>query len=478
MAGGDVRHPGRILRRTTTGLVLVVLVLAVVARGYDLGPRVLGWGPDPVGEPAEVAPPAGLTLPEPVAAEPVAPTAETLSADPAKVRRALGRLLRDEDLGPRVAVTVDELADGGTVFDTGPDRVTPASTLKILTSTAALAALGGDHTFRTTTVAGATTRDVILVGGGDPLLARSPEDGVYPPRADLTTLAKATALSLKELGRVRVRLGYDTSLFEGPAVSSAWRPSYVPDNVVSPISSLWVDEGRETPGLVFRAEDPALAAATELRRLLVAEGIEVVGRPRPAVAPEEAREYAAVQGAPLAQVVQWVLEVSDNEAAEVLFRHVAIAEGREASFAGGSAAVRDVLERLGIDTTGARILDGSGLSRRNRLAPDTLLAVLAAASSRDHPELRPVVANLPVAGFTGSLAYRFHSGDEEGLGVVRAKTGTLTGVHALAGTVTAADGVVLSFVAIADRVRKVDTLDARQTLDEVAAALAACSCAA
>jgi D-alanyl-D-alanine carboxypeptidase/D-alanyl-D-alanine-endopeptidase (penicillin-binding protein 4) len=482
MAGGDARHStrtaGRVLRRTTAALVLVVLVLAVAARGFDLGPRVLGWGPSPVEEPAEVAPPPGLTLPEPVSAEPVAPSSGELSADPAKVRRALTRLLRDEDLGPRVAVTVDVLSDGTTVFDTGPDRVTPASTLKLLTTTAGLAALGPDHTFRTTAVAGATSREVVLVGGGDPLLARSPEDDAYPPRADVATLAKATALSLKKLGRVRVRLGYDTSLFDGPAVSPAWRPSYLPDNVVSPISPLWVDEGRKTPGLVFRTDDPALAAATEFARLLTEQGIKVVGRPRPAVAPEEAREYAAVESAPLAQIVQWVLEVSDNEAAEVLFRHVAIAEGRAASFDGGSAAVSDVLGRLGIDTRGARILDGSGLARGNRLSPDTLLAVLAAASSEEHPELRPVVANLPVAGFTGSLTYRFGSGDEEGLGVVRAKTGTLTGVHGLAGTVTDADGVVLSFVAIADRVRRMDTLDARQTLDEVAAALAACSCSA
>jgi D-alanyl-D-alanine carboxypeptidase/D-alanyl-D-alanine-endopeptidase (penicillin-binding protein 4) len=88
------------------------------------------------------------------------------------------------------------------------------------------------------------------------------------------------------------------------------------------------------------------------------------------------------------------------------------------------------------------------------------------------------VAGLPVAGFTGSLTYRFDTGDEEGLGRVRAKTGTLTGVHGLAGVVTDQDGTVLSFVAIADRVKVADTLDARERLDQVAAALAACSCAA
>jgi D-alanyl-D-alanine carboxypeptidase/D-alanyl-D-alanine-endopeptidase (penicillin-binding protein 4) len=189
-------------------------------------------------------------------------------------------------------------------------------------------------------------------------------------------------------------------------------------------------------------------------------------------------EYAAVESAPLVQIVQWVLETSDNEAAEVLFRHVALATGRPGSFEGGSAAVREVLGSLGVELAGARILDGSGLSRRNRLSPATLLDVLEVAASEEHPNLRRTVSGLPVAGFTGSLAYRFDVGADAGLGWVRAKTGTLTGVHGLAGIATDDSGVVFAFVAIADRVARPDTLDARAQLDAIAAALAGCRCAA
>jgi D-alanyl-D-alanine carboxypeptidase/D-alanyl-D-alanine-endopeptidase (penicillin-binding protein 4) len=139
--------------------------------------------------------------------------------------------------------------------------------------------------------------------------------------------------------------------------------------------------------------------------------------------------------------------------------------------------VRKVLGGLGVHLTGARIHDGSGLSRQDRLRPETLLSVLETASAADHPGLRAVVADLPVAGFTGSLAFRFEAGDRAGRGLVRAKTGTLTGVHALAGTVTTQDGVVLAFVAVTDRVRERDTLAARATLDRIAAALAGCTCA-
>jgi D-alanyl-D-alanine carboxypeptidase/D-alanyl-D-alanine-endopeptidase (penicillin-binding protein 4) len=162
----------------------------------------------------------------------------------------------------------------------------------------------------------------------------------------------------------------------------------------------------------------------------------------------------------------------------VLARQVAIAQGKPASFVGGAAAVREVLTGLGVDLAGDRIYDGSGLSRHDLLTPETLLSVIRAASSPDKPGLRSVVADLPVAGFTGSLAYRFQSGDEAGLGMVRAKTGTLTGVHGLTGTVTSVDGAVMSFVAIADRVKLPNTLAARSLLDQVAAALAGCTCAA
>ncbi len=291
------------------------------------------------------------------------------------------------------------------------------------------------------------------------------------------TLARATARALRAAGRTKVRLGYDASLFTGPADNPRWEPSYVPDDV-SPITALWVDEGR-TAGV--RTPDPAGAAADAFAAALRKQGIRVVGDVTERSAPTEAAggaTMASVRGAPLAQVVQHVLEVSDNEAAEVLARQAALGSGRPGSFVGGAAAVSALLTELGVDLGRAEIYDGSGLSRQNRLPPAAILEVLGAASSAEHPELRSVVADVPVAGFSGSLTDRFTKGDPAGLGLVRAKTGTLTGVHGLAGTVTSTDGVVLSFVAIADRVRLPDNLEARVRIDRIAAALAGCTCAA
>lgn len=467
------RRTGRLLRRTTGGLVVALVVAAGAAHQLDLGQRLGVADPDRPAGSAAVGPRSGLELPMAPPAGAVAQESELGPADPMAVAGALGSLALPGKLGRRVAVAVAQPQTPGALFSSGPALVTPASTLKLLTASAALEVLGPDHTFSTTVLRAG--RRLVLVSGGDPLLARakgSAQD--YPARADLVTLARRTARELLAAGVTRVRLGYDTSLFSGPAVEPTWESDYVPDNVVSPISSLWVDQGRESPGLPGRSPDPALAAAQVFSAALEKAGVRVAGAPRAQAADAAMARVAAVEGAPLSQIVQHMLETSDNEAAEVLLRHVGIAERRPGSFDGGVAALRVVLSRLGVGLDGAVIQDGSGLSRDNRIRPGILLDVLRAAAGDSR--LRTVVSGLPVAGFSGSVAHRFQTAPRAALGEVRAKTGTLTGVSGLAGTVVTRDGVLLTFVAIADRVSQVDTLSARARLDRIAGALAACSC--
>jgi D-alanyl-D-alanine carboxypeptidase/D-alanyl-D-alanine-endopeptidase (penicillin-binding protein 4) len=193
-------------------------------------------------------------------------------------------------------------------------------------------------------------------------------------------------------------------------------------------------------------------------------------------APADARDLTSVQSAPLGEIVERTLAVSDNNAAEVLLRHVGLAQRQEGSFTAGAAAALQVLGDLGIDTTGDRMFDGSGLSRQDLLSPETLAGVLRVAASGDRPELRPVVTGLPVAGFTGSLQYRFDRGPSDARGRVRAKTGTLTGVHGLAGVADDVGGGRMAFVVVADRVDVPKTLQARLLIDRIAAALGACRC--
>ena len=244
--------------------------------------------------------------------------------------------------------------------------------------------------------------------------------------------------------------------------------------MVPPITSLWVDEGRAASGFGYDA-DPAARAATVFRDALRTSGLKVgPGTTRAGAA--QGTEVATASSAPLGEIVERTLAVSDNQAAEVLARHVGLAERQEGSFEAGAAAVLGVVRRLGVETDGDRLYDGSGLSRQNLLSPETLAGVLRAAASDGHPELRQVITGLPVAGFTGSLAYRFDKGPDAARGRVRAKTGTLTGVHGLAGVADDLGGGRMAFVVVADRVPLPKSLEAQLRIDRIAAALGACRC--
>ena len=201
------------------------------------------------------------------------------------------------------------------------------------------------------------------------------------------------------------------------------------------------------------------------------------GAPTVMASPNATNRLALVRSPQLREIAAHVLALSDNEAAEVLLRHVALATGRPGTFAAGVQAVREVLGRLGVYLNGARLYDGSGLSRQDALRLPTILGVLALAAGPGHRDLRSVVTELPIAGFSGTLGYRFaEPGTQAARGLARAKTGTLTGVHGLAGVVTDRTGAVLSFALVADQVARRDTLDARDALDRLVARLAGCGC--
>lgn len=458
-------------RRWVGSLLTLVLVLAAAGTAYRLG-----W----VEEWLDRTPLAAPEPPEPwespmAVPEAVAPPAVGPAGDPAKVAQALNGPLADPDLGPRVVAQVAPLYGGPALLNAGRGPAVPASLTKLLTGAAALTALGPETTFRTRLVSDAPG-SLVLVGGGDPLLAARPAKGAYPHRADLRTLAVQAAEALKAAGTTSVSLRYDDTLFTGPRLSPDWAPTFPAEDIVSPVAALWADQGREDGS---RVADPALAAATRLAAHLAQQGIAVTGPPTPGTAAPTATTAVdvAVESAPVREIVQHVLETSDNDGAEVLTRHVGRAVSGRATFEGGAAATITELQELGVPTAGVTLRDGSGLSRGNLIPAATLTALLQLATQR--PELGVLVAGLPVAGFNGSLVERFEGASSDaGLGVVRAKTGTLTGVHALAGTVVDRDGTPYAVVLMADRVEPTRSLAARDALDAATAALAGCHCAA
>ncbi|MFI1052059.1 D-alanyl-D-alanine carboxypeptidase/D-alanyl-D-alanine endopeptidase [Streptomyces griseoruber] len=382
------------------------------------------------------------------------------------LKAVLDRLLADPALGARHTAAVVDVATGKRLYGSGADTaLTPASTTKIATAVAALSAMGPDHRLTTRAALEPDTRELVLVGGGDPTLtAREDAQGW----ASLRTLAAATAKTLKARGVTQVTLSYDTTLFAGAQI----HPIGVNPNL-APVTALSADEGRtddSTSGPVTRVSDPAADATRKFAAFLAADGI-TSSAPGPSKATTRAETLATVSSPPLSTVIERMLTNSDNDIAEALARQTAVATGVRADFAGGGKAVRARLDKLGLPVTGAVFKDGSGLDRADRLTANLLTALLAKAGDPGLPALRPVLTGLPVAGFTGTLSTRYTDG---AAGVVRAKTGTLTGVNTLAGTVVDQDGRLLAFALLTS-----DTTDptaAQTALDKAATALAGCGC--
>ncbi|MGH3458407.1 D-alanyl-D-alanine carboxypeptidase/D-alanyl-D-alanine endopeptidase [Aeromicrobium sp.] len=397
--------------------------------------------------------------------------AATGRLDPDAIEEAVRDELGSGDLGSHVGFAAVDPADGTVVASEGEDVYVPASTTKLLTALAALDTMDTQQRFHTRVM----RRDdrIVLVGGGDPQLVTSlPRKKEYAEQADLRTLARRTAESLRRVNTTSVRLDYDSSLFKGPSASPTWEKSYISEKIVTPVSALWVDGG--TAGGV-RVDDPPKAAADTFARLLERRGIEVTNSPIETRAPyaSSSQPLATVRSATVAQIVEAMVAKSDNEAAEVLLRQAAVEAQNPASFEGGVATVEEVLERLDVDTTGLELFDGSGLSRSNRISPQTLAEVVVASMRSDHT--KSLVSDLAVGGFTGTLARRFGKA-EAGLGVARGKSGTLTGVHSLAGYVTDREGTPIAFAVMTDRTKSINPFVTEAALDRVVAALADCSC--
>jgi D-alanyl-D-alanine carboxypeptidase/D-alanyl-D-alanine-endopeptidase (penicillin-binding protein 4) len=407
------------------------------------------------------------------------------------VRLAIDALVHAPQLAPSVVGAVTDVETGATSYAVNPaTTVPPASTAKLVTAAAALTYIGPDTVFTTKTVlanVGTTTPTVVFVGAGDPTLA-GPRASLlpYPAVAHLSDLVRATVTSLNARHIHDVRVVVDDRLFSGPRTGTAWKPNYLTDGDVSPVTALSVDAGRLLPDNKEstpddRAADPPLTAGRDLVALLSRAGVHVLGSVARGVAPAGAPTLGAVSSPTVAALVARMLQHSDNDVAEALFRHIAIARHQPGTFVGGAVAVRQWLATLGVDIRAAQLVDGSGLSLRDRLSPIVLTAVLRAVADPAQTSLRPMIEGLPVAGFTGTLAARYRVPPRKvlpdvGAGSVRAKTGTLTGVSALAGYVTDADGRLLAFAFIANAVPVGGLTAAQAALDRIAGRLSTCGC--
>ncbi|HEX6970457.1 MAG TPA: D-alanyl-D-alanine carboxypeptidase/D-alanyl-D-alanine-endopeptidase [Micromonosporaceae bacterium] len=489
MARGDSQSR-RPARRRILAALAALLVLSLGLSGLfvlrpELADRWLGgqraapgWRPAP----AELNPPQVL--------------AEMTESAPAPstdgLRAALDALADSAGLGERLHISVRDVLTGTELYDRGAATATvPASTTKLVTAVTVLASRGAAYRIPTRVVAGATPGEVVIIGGGDPTVAAGPK-GAYAGAARLDELA---AQVKKALGGTPItKVTVDSSLYTGPVYGPGWDADIPTGGCGGAVTALMVDGARIDPtasGCTPRHREPDLAAGRAFAKALglPADTVSRGSAPGSNGAPANGAVPSATAGAsvsvgmelgrvespPIVRLVEFMLEHSDNLVAEALARQVALARGQPASFAGAAAAMDAVLAELGLDAAQSDLSDGSGLSRRNRLSPALLTGLLARAADGARPELTAMFAGLPVAGWSGTLGDRYAGSAESGLGVVRAKTGTLSGVNSLSGVVTTADGRLLAFAVMADQV-PVGFWAAQPALDRIAARLAACGC--
>jgi serine-type D-Ala-D-Ala carboxypeptidase/endopeptidase (penicillin-binding protein 4) len=342
--------------------------------------------------------------------------------------------------------------------------------------------------------AGVLDGDLVVVGSGDPtLVTEEYARFVYParPRTSLDELAdQLVALGLT---RVTGSVRGTAPAFAEPSLPTGWRDAYLDALDGRYVAGLTVDgglvtdirlpdlaeeegeaddtaedtdaedadlEGEEgadedaTPINILQqlaaldsdlpptvrtslAPDPVLHVATELTRMLRERGVEVAGEPstEPPARPVAAR-LGAVTSPPLAEVLRFTVQRSDNHLADALAVVTARARTRDGSWVAVPRAFEQVLERFGVPTEGAVFADGSGLSRDDRLTPRLLTELdrQLTGSARFGGTWRSFQA---VAGRSGTLDGRLRGTPVEGR--LLGKTGTLRDVTALSGQVVEAD---------------------------------------
>jgi D-alanyl-D-alanine carboxypeptidase/D-alanyl-D-alanine-endopeptidase (penicillin-binding protein 4) len=352
-----------------------------------------------------------------------APVAATAQETPLQAR--LAKALRVPHVAPgRSAAVALDLASGSVLYTQNPALpLAPASNEKLPLTYALLATLGPAYRIETDVLGegeqdGTTfTGTLVLKGAGDPTLSS----------ASLRSLAA----QVRAFGIRHVTDGIvgDESYFDGRRMVAGWKPSFFIQES-PPLSALVVNRARVGR---FITRSPALTAATAFRDALRAAGVTVDGVVKLGRVDEYSIPIAQIESPTLASMIRFMDRESDNFTAELLLKQLGAVELDRGTSAAGASVVMQRLAEAGVPMAGVRIVDGSGLSRLDRLTANAVAGILKVAWS--DPTVKPAfVAALPVAGVNGTLEDRLRMPPTRGR--VLAKTGTTSDASALSGYVT------------------------------------------
>lgn len=436
-----------------------------------------------------------------------------------------------QQVSRQVGVHVVNVATGATVYEFRSDELhIVASNAKLVTTAAALDALGPGFLFETRLVARGPVRagvlegDLGVVGAGDPNISGRAFDG------DSFAIFRDWAKALRERGirRVRGDLYLDHGFFQGPQVHPDWPrdqldswyeapidalsfsdncvlvrviPGRLGDTprveLVPPVPILRIDNAarttaprkkqklfvsRDADRLVVRGsisagagpfevwvtvDDPVRYFGLALREALEQEGIRLDGRLLPVQQlPGPIWERVTEFRSDLVSTIRVTNKRSQNFYAESLLKHLGARRCRDGSWPGGAQAIAEFLHGIGIPRGSFHLVDGSGLSRADRFTPRQVTQLL-----------RYMYFHTAGAEYAQSLPY---GGEDNGgwnqrlalppyRGNVFAKTGTLSDVSALAGYAKGVSGTPYAFSIVANSARS--TGSAKRAEDQIVMAL-------
>ena len=351
---------------------------------------------------------------------------------PSALPKVFQSLSNSKFLADPSMIVVDAMT-GEVIFERNSTQARkPASVIKLLSATSVLSYIDSQKVFNTNIYKGVDPGTIVINGEYDPWISMIQSQAQKMGRTSLPRLGFNTINRYNELTGVeakRLKILY-TGLF--------------PQDLAN-LQAFLKKRGIRTTAEKITAEDALLQSAEPL----------------------------VLSASPtLETMVKWTLLWSDNVLAERLARLAAITSGETFNTQGVENTFHTVLTNFGIDPDKIEVADGSGLSKQNRVTAKAIADLLM--KIRNDPKYVSVYEGLPIGGVSGTLQKRFLTTAPQAVGLVRGKTGTLSGTVSLAGYVDSEDRQYI-FVAIADKIpRRYSASErARDTLDRILGKIAA-----
>ena len=317
------------------------------------------------------------------------------------------------------------LIDGSSneiVYESGSDKPrTPASVLKVISASAMALTLDSTTVFKTALYKTEKKGVFVIWGENDPWITSNAKYRDANKRAYMPALIKAAFASDKSLKKITlVYKGVNNSdiLYAKRALNRRSSVAYKP-----------------------------LSKTVEIESLIT-EKITEVSSP------------------PLQKMIRFALLYSDNVLSQRIAMLATGLNGYPLNRTGLNEMINAKINGIGVDTTGMKLVDGSGLGGENRVSAKTVSQLLL--KIKTEPKLKVIYDSLPISGESGTLIGRYHSTAPQAVGLVRAKTGSTRHTVSLAGFATSGEKEYV-FVVIADGVGRTRRLQdaARSAIDRM-----------